>query len=82
MGDPFAGRCIRFNKSPRPTQPPSLGGLLNEYRPKCGDALRLYTDMGRLKNMGQVLPQRPYSLGLSRAADRVNARGPESEQNT
>jgi len=26
---------------PRPTQPPTLAGTGNEYRPKCGDALRL-----------------------------------------
>jgi len=25
----------------RPTQPPTLSGTGNEYRPKCGDALRL-----------------------------------------
>jgi len=28
------------NQSPRPTQPSSLCGTENEYRPKCGDALR------------------------------------------
>jgi len=27
--------------SPRPTQPPILSGTGNEYQPKCGDALRL-----------------------------------------
>jgi len=26
---------------PRPTQPPTLSGMGNEYQPKCGDALRL-----------------------------------------
>jgi len=26
---------------PRPTQPPTVSGTGNEYRPKCGDALRL-----------------------------------------
>jgi len=25
----------------RSTQPPTQGGMGNEYRPKCGDALRL-----------------------------------------
>jgi len=29
------------NQPPRPTQPPTLSGTGNEYRPKCGDALRL-----------------------------------------
>jgi len=29
------------NQSPRPTQRPTLCGTGNEYRPKCGDALRL-----------------------------------------
>jgi len=29
------------NQPPRPTQPPALSGTGNEYRPKCGDALRL-----------------------------------------
>jgi len=28
------------NQSPRPTQPPILCGTGNEYRLKCGDALR------------------------------------------
>ena len=32
-------RC--FAKPPRPTQHPTLSGTGNEYRPKCGDALRL-----------------------------------------
>jgi len=30
-----------FTKSPRPTQPPTLSGMGNEYQPKCDDALRL-----------------------------------------
>ena len=29
------------NQPLRPTQPPTLSGTRNEYRPKCGDALRL-----------------------------------------
>jgi len=27
--------------SPRPTQPPTLNGTVNEYQPKCGDTLQL-----------------------------------------
>jgi len=30
-----------FTKPPRPTQPPTLSGMGNEYQPKCDDALRL-----------------------------------------
>jgi len=30
-----------FTKPLRPTQPPTLSGMENEYRPKCGDALWL-----------------------------------------
>jgi len=30
-----------FIELPRPTQPPILSGMGNEYRPKCVDALRL-----------------------------------------
>ena len=30
-----------FIKQHRPTQPPTLSGTGNEYRPECGDALRL-----------------------------------------
>jgi len=30
-----------FTELPRPTQPLALSGTVNEYRPKCGDALRL-----------------------------------------
>jgi len=30
-----------FTKPPRPTQPPSLSGTVNEYQSKCGDSLRL-----------------------------------------
>jgi len=30
-----------FTKPPRSTQPPTLSGTDNEYRPKCGDAVRL-----------------------------------------
>jgi len=29
------------NQPPRPTQPPTLCETGNEYRPKCGDAMRL-----------------------------------------
>jgi len=28
-----------FTDPPRPTQPPTLSRMGNEYRPKCGDAL-------------------------------------------
>jgi len=35
------GRANHFTKSPRPTQPPILTGMENEYRPKYGDALRM-----------------------------------------
>jgi len=31
----------RVTEQCRSTQPPSLSGTGNEYRPKCGDALRL-----------------------------------------
>jgi len=34
------------NQPQRPTQPPTLSGMGNEYRPKCGDALRLGTPWG------------------------------------
>jgi len=30
-----------FTKPPRPTQPPTLSGMGNEYQPKCGDAVWL-----------------------------------------
>jgi len=30
-----------FTKPPRPTQPPTLCGMRNEYQPKCGEALWL-----------------------------------------
>jgi len=30
-----------FTKPPRQTQPPTLLGTVNKYRPKCGDILRL-----------------------------------------
>jgi len=30
-----------FTEPPRLTQPPTLSGTGNKYRPKCGDALRL-----------------------------------------
>jgi len=38
-----AGKPPRFvfNQPLRPTQPSTLIGAENEYRPKCGDALRL-----------------------------------------
>jgi len=29
------------NQPPRPTQPPTISGTGTEYRPKCGDTLRL-----------------------------------------
>jgi len=29
-----------WTQPPRPTQPPTLSGTGNEYRPKCGNALR------------------------------------------
>ena len=35
-----------FTKLPRPTQPPTLHGMGNEYRPKCGDALLLWSRYG------------------------------------
>jgi len=43
MGDRLrTGKPPRyFTKPPRPTQPPTLRGTGNEYRPKCGDAQRL-----------------------------------------
>ena len=43
MGDRLrAGKPSRyFTKPTRPTQSPTLSGTENEYRPKCGDALRL-----------------------------------------
>jgi len=34
------------NQPPRPTQPPILSETANEYRPKCGDALRLGVKAG------------------------------------
>jgi len=34
--------------SPRPTQPPTLSGTGYDYRPKCGDALRLGVKAGWL----------------------------------
>jgi len=45
MGDRFrAGIPPRYVT--RPTQPPTLSGTENEYRPKCGDALRLGVKAG------------------------------------
>jgi len=43
MGDRLrAGKPPQyFTERPRPTQPPTVNGTGNEYRPKCGDALRL-----------------------------------------
>ena len=35
-----------FTKLPRPTQPPTLSGTGNEYRPKGGDALSLGNKAG------------------------------------
>jgi len=38
----FGGQTTSVcNQPPRPTQLPTLRGTGNEYRPKCGDALRL-----------------------------------------
>jgi len=34
-------RCVNLLPLPRPTQPPTLSGMGNEYRPKCGGALWL-----------------------------------------
>jgi len=34
-------------KPPRPTQPPTLSGMGNEYRPKCGYVLQLQGSKGR-----------------------------------
>jgi len=34
------------HQPPRPTQPPTLGGTGNEYRPKCGDSLQLGVNVG------------------------------------
>jgi len=45
MGDRLqAGKPPRFvtvNQPLRPTQPSTLSGMENEYRPKCSDGLRL-----------------------------------------
>jgi len=48
MGDRFwrAYHPGIFTKPPRPTQPPTLSGTGNEYRPKSGDALRLGNKAG------------------------------------
>jgi len=40
------------NQPPRPTQPPTLSGMGNEYRPKCGDALW----MGSKGRYGRLSP--------------------------
>ena len=40
MGNRLCAR-ISYRFLPEPTQPPILCGTGNEYRPKCGDALRL-----------------------------------------
>jgi len=37
-----------FTEAPRPTQPPTLSGTGNYYRPKCDDALRLGVKAGWL----------------------------------
>jgi len=39
MGDRLCDQATQANELP--TQPSILGGTENEYRPKCGDALRL-----------------------------------------
>jgi len=47
-GWPFRGYTVSIcNQPPRPTQPPTLSGVSNEYRPNGGEALRLRvkTDM-------------------------------------
>jgi len=47
MGDRFAGVPFQAcNQLPRLTQPPRLSGMGKEYRPKCGDALRLGVKAG------------------------------------
>ena len=50
MGDCLqVGMPPRYVTShPRPTQPPTLCGTGNEYRPKCDDALRLLVKAGWL----------------------------------
>jgi len=42
-----------FTEPPRPTQPPTLSGTGNEYRPKCGDVLRLVSK-GMMAHCGQT----------------------------
>ena len=37
-----------FHHPPRPTQPPTLSGMGNEYQPKCGDALQLGVKAGKV----------------------------------
>jgi len=38
----FGGQTTSvFHQATRPTQPPTLRGMGNEYQPKCGDAVRL-----------------------------------------
>jgi len=45
----FGRHTISVNNQPsRPTQPPTVCGTGNEYRPKCGDALRLGVKAGWL----------------------------------
>ena len=39
---------VYFTEPPRPTQPPTLSGTGYDYRPKCGDALRLGVKAGWL----------------------------------
>jgi len=38
------------NQPPKPSQHPTLCGTVNEYRPKCDDALQLQGSKGRMAN--------------------------------
>jgi len=40
--------CMVINNDNRPTQPPTLCGTRNKYRPKCGDAMWLKVEAGWL----------------------------------
>jgi len=41
MGDHFRAVILPRYLNSRPTQPPTVSGTGNEYRPKCGGALRM-----------------------------------------
>jgi len=41
MGDRSRYTIVVCNQPPRPTQPPTLSRLWNEYQPKCDDAVWL-----------------------------------------